>query len=355
MKSIKSFGGLIGLLLFLGFVYNCSDDHEQDLETSGFTLEQAKTFFSGLKENVKLVNFDRTFNSQDDVTNLPEVFPEWSSARLTEMEGGYVWEIPVLKKYGTVIVAGKLSGNFIRPFEQAVDYRLLIDKNERTGEITCRMLTLIGKNIAHTKVNCLENLSGFAIISDRNGNPQNSYQILNGNLNNIIAGNAKLQNQENEFYCFCFREKVDNVLLTKANVADSTSDSLCIYCMKLLEDCICNRCPDCRNTVGYCVCPFCHICGKPHPECLCNVTCSGCQKPSWQCECVIPPESSEPSPPSLPLCPMCDTYHEGVCMGTSPTPLCKYGNIYCEGGEKCRCCPDCHNYPCNCFPSMTTY
>lgn len=350
MKALNYICSLAVFLFIYMLMFSCSDDSQNSVKTD-FDVAQAQAYYARRNSDIKLVNFDRA--TPEPAGKELEIQPLWSSSKTVCREGKTMIEVPVLQEYEMVIVAGKRKGRYIRPFKQKVDCRLLFTQKEETGEISCRMLTLVGHNIGRTHAGCLENLTGYAVFSDLSGKTEKAYLVKNKELKEIIAGNAELQYQEKECFCFCFCKTNHTAVKTKSS-EDTTEiwseETYCIYCLNPLEYCTCERCPECYNTFEQCTCRDCFRCGLPKNECGCKTICTGCGKPAWECDCF----SSTPPVSTFP-CPMCGEIHEGECVSSpvSPGVLCKYGNIYCLGGENCLCCPSCHNYPCNCSPWST--
>lgn len=366
------------LVFGLSCVYSCSDRDQDKLnnQAGAFPLEQARSYVEGAGQEMALVDFDRPYDSHH-----PRIFPEWQSARNTTGDEGMVWEVPVFCGYDRVIVAGRRGNEYVRPFEKPLACRLLLSKDLNTGQINCRMLTLVGENAIAPPVGEWQKLNGFAVISTMDGKPVQAYQTENGQQNRIVAGNARLKDIDGDFYCFCFQlPEVKDVLSTKGEEYDTTY--VCMYCGNHMEYCICGRCPDCHSTMDFCVC---HSCANKKNSCSCNDKCPRCNKLLRLCMC--PPPTATPTICSecgeiihtgkcIP-CRFCRVVHKGNCppcnscgishpgttcsIMTQPFP-CQYGNIYCPGMSNCICCPlclgmckciECHHDPCTC-PSEAT-
>lgn len=361
MRRINYILALAGIMTWAVLLVSCSTD-ESVFRNDDFTKGQAQMSFADLDGDVMLVKFDHISASHhhghdhEHDLQLSDIQPQWSAARKIEEAGSTIWEVPLAKEYTSVIVAGRLNGELIAPVTYPTTSRLLIAKDKLTGNVECQTLTLVGENIEQTHINSLKNLTGYAIVSDQNGTPVRSYKVVNGTLQEIVAGTAELQQQEGDFYCFCFWQEDDcERALTRGDVwsgPDPLDDTIstvkiCEFCGSFLEFCRCNRCPECGNTPDACTCFTCHICHNTHDKCSCNDKCPSCSQPKWGCECAT-------------QCSICGKRHSGSCATTPATMPCRYGNIYCPGGDSCICCvvcggickcPVCHKDPCECRTS----
>lgn len=364
MRRINCILALAGIMTWAVLLASCSTD-ESVFRNDDFTKDQAQMSFADLDGDVMLVKFDHMYSSHHHGQNhehnlqLSDIQPQWSAARKIEEAGSTIWEVPLAKGYASVIVAGRLNGELIAPVTYPTASRLLVAKDKITGNVECQVLTLVGENIEQTHINSLKNLTGYAIVSSQDGTPVRSYKVANGTLQEIVAGTAELQQQEGDFYCFCFWQEDDcEKPLTKGYKApdyELGGKTYCSMCDKELDFCECTRCAGCNKLPPFCECYRCGVCGKTKDQCICNENCTRCYLPRWQCKCT---------PTTTPtICPRCNTQHTGECPSTTtplPGPGCRYGNIYCPGGDNCRCCPICrgvckctvcHRDPCVCVTS----
>lgn len=354
---MKSFYPTVIFTLIIIGIAGCLGTSEPlpEQETENLNRTQIQSQLNGTVSSARLTGFDymRSSQHQPDVYRL-----DWSAVREIRNDNEVIWEVPVVSRYRTAMLAGRKNGELFQPSRLHVQQHMLFRKNGQSGEISGEIWTFLGKNTEGIHADNLTSWEGFVILSDLKGESGSTYQIHNGQMTRILAGNAELQKQKEDFYCFCF-EVDDWMPLTRIGYENDDTTVIwiiCEFCNRSLEMCNCNRCPDCGNTPSACICNICHICKETKDRCSCQSICNGCGKPSYLCECTGVP--SEPITP-IPTCPLCQ---QNPCVCSSPTPggECKCTNIYCPGGSGCNCrylgncsCQACLSGNCKCLPRTT--
>lgn len=347
----------VTVVFMLGFVSGCSEPADTPIGTSeeSATFEQIQKKLNELAYTVQLADFDYLACSPYSKGAAQNYRYDWNLAQKITRGNEVVWDLPVYTSYTTAIVAGRKAGNFLKPMIVPVGQRILLKQNEKTGEVSGEVLTLIGSNVNEVNSTNLQDLQGFAIVSDLSGKESVTYQVEQGVIKKILAGNEELKHQDADFYCFCFQEAERLVVRTRNNSVIAPI-GVCDNCKLFIEVCECKRCPDCGAIPECCACKVCHICGQPQNSCQCAEKCPGCHEYMWNCEC---PKPITPEPPSAITCSQCGKQHIGECEGSVITPEGgKCDNIYCVGGEGCNCkqggCACCVTGICKCPPKVTS-
>lgn len=352
----------VTVVFILGFVLGCSEPADTPIGTSeeSATSEQIQKKLNELAYTVQLADFDYLACSPHSKGAAQNYRYDWNLAQKITQGNEVAWDLPVYTSYTTAIVAGRKAGNFLKPMIVPVGQRILLKQNEKTGEVSAEVLTLIGSNVNEVNSTNLQNLQGFAIVSDLSGKESVTYQVEQGVIKKILAGNEELKHQDADFYCFCFQEAERLVVRTRGEDLPETGPSIeiCSSCMNWMENCTCKRCPECKSLVENCSCATCHICHLIESECQCGEKCSDCFQYKWNCKCPKIP-SVTPEPPSAITCSQCGKQHSGDCETSVVTPQeGKCHNIYCIGGERCSCkqiaCTCCRGGACNCPPKVTS-
>lgn len=356
---MKRFIFITIFIISLGLLCNCSIPNPSTSENSkdNYSLKHIQKQLATLAYPVTLNGFDYIITTSNNTSRKEEYLFKWEAAQKTEKNQSTIWEIPVHNRYNTAIITGKKTGNYIHPITLPVQQYIRLKQNI-TGELLGEILTLLTYNTNKLNIQNLQSFNGFVIISDLDGKKSVTYKIKNGKKNKILAGNAKLEYQYEDFYCFCFLERKKLSIKTKNNNLQE-----CPFCDKLLEDCDCYKCPDCSNSFDACECGICAICGQPKGSiCHCAEICQRCGEYIYQCKCL--PIGTDPEPPTPILCPLCQKPHSGECPLTpkptpEPNPIQDHcDNIYCTGGTYCICkqmkCSCCYAESCKCLPKPTS-
>ncbi len=354
---MKSFYPTVIFTLIIIGIAGCLGTSEPlpEQETENLNRTQIQAQLNGTVSSARLTGFDymRSSQHQPDVYRL-----DWSAVREIRNDNEVIWEVPVVSRYRTAMMAGRKNGELFQSSRLHVQQHMLFRKNGQSDEISGEIWTFLGKNTEGAHADNLTSWEGFVILSDLKGESGSTYQIHNGQMTRILAGNAELQKQKEDFYCFCF-EVDDWMPLTRAGDDDEvTIELFCTFCLHPFEYYTCNRCPECNLTPSLCTCNSCHICNKPRTECLCKTICQSCGKPMHNCMCSGITPITPPDPPTI-ACTICQ---QNPCSCSSPTPdgKCKCTNIYCPGGSGCNCrylgncsCQACLSGNCKCLPRTT--
>lgn len=349
----------VTVVFMLGFVLGCSEPADTPIGTSeeSATSEQIQKKLNELAYTVQLADFDYLACSPHSKGAAQNYRYDWNLAQKITQGNEVVWDLPVYTSYTTAIVAGRKAGNFLKPMIVPVGQRILLKQNEKTGEVSGEVLTLIGSNVNEVNSTNLQDLQGFAIVSDLSGKESVTYQVEQGVIKKILAGNEELKHQDADFHCFCFQEAERLVVRTRGGDNGEQDIDYCSECLRLLEFCECERCSFCDGLPGECSCNICGICNQTKSDCQCAKRCDKCGQYESNCKCPKTPVA--PEPPSAITCSQCGKQHSGDCETSVVTPQeGKCHNIYCIGGERCSCkqiaCTCCRGGACNCPPKVTS-
>ncbi len=291
------------------FALSCQkDDGIKQKDPNALTKAQAKEYF---EQNARTLKFFTSGLTPAGTKNLDcslteNMIIEWEQAIEGNNEDCYYVEVPIRMATSVKAILYDAVGNLNNNIREVnIFVSLLIQKEKVTDHISCLIVSNVGRfsslpNNSKYCVSCnKDNYSGYQIFSKENGDYYSSFVYNEGVRSNISLIPqymiSRIDSLGHDILCSGISFVYCGHMNTKGGDGGMYSGENLV-------------CPNCNTSLTvlsdhYAFCPEC------------SYTIGG----------LI---SSE-------ICPICLSPYE-------------YDNLYSNEPGRCKCCPDCHQYPCIC-------